>query len=234
MDDPADVRALARPLRDATDLDPLMERIGTARIVAIGEASHGTHEYYAWRAALTRRLVTERGFGLVAVEGDWPDCYRVNRSVKLRPGADVDPRDALDAFSRWPTWMWASDDVVVGPHPGRPAVEGVEGVARVLVGAGAQPHAAVDPVAVGPVALHRHDGEAALLDQPTGERRPPGVVLVGAVAGLADGHDACIADPLQQRVEVGRVAQRQGQVADALHGTTPRRPVRPSSRGRRT
>jgi erythromycin esterase-like protein len=107
-----DIRALARPLRDATGLDPLMERIGTARIVAIGEASHGTHEYYAWRAALTRRLIEERGFGFVAVEGDWPDCYRVNRSVRLRPGSDQDPRDALDAIDRWPTWMWANDDVV--------------------------------------------------------------------------------------------------------------------------
>ncbi|MCW2684369.1 MAG: Erythromycin esterase [Blastococcus sp.] len=107
-----DVRALARPLRDGTDLDPLLERIGDARVVAIGEASHGTHEYYAWRAALTRRLVEERGFGLVAVEGDWPDCYRVNRSVRLRPGADEDPRTALDAFSRWPTWMWANEEVV--------------------------------------------------------------------------------------------------------------------------
>ena len=101
-----------RPLRDPADLDPLLERIGDARIVAVGEASHGTHEYYAWRAALTRRLIEERGFGFVAVEGDWPDCYRVNRSVKLREGADEDPRDALDAFDRWPTWMWANDDVV--------------------------------------------------------------------------------------------------------------------------
>ena len=107
-----DVRALARPLRTPADLDPLMDRIGDARIVAIGEASHGTHEYYAWRAALTRRLIEERDFRFVAVEGDWPDCYRVNRSVRLRDGADEDPRDALDAFSRWPTWMWANDDVV--------------------------------------------------------------------------------------------------------------------------
>jgi erythromycin esterase-like protein len=106
------VRGLARPLRDPGDLDPLLERIGDARIVAIGEASHGTHEYYAWRAALTRRLIEERGFRFVAVEGDWPDCYRVNRSVRLRPGADEDPRDALDAFARWPAWMWANDDVV--------------------------------------------------------------------------------------------------------------------------
>ncbi|MGY1704914.1 erythromycin esterase family protein [Geodermatophilus sp. SYSU D00697] len=108
----AGVRDLALPLRDEGDLDPLLERVGDARIVAIGEASHGTHEYYAWRAALTRRLVTERGFGFVAVEGDWPDCHRVHRSVTLRPGADADPYDALDAFSRWPTWMWANDDVV--------------------------------------------------------------------------------------------------------------------------
>jgi erythromycin esterase-like protein len=107
-----DIRALASPLRDPGDLDPLLERIGDARIVAIGEASHGTHEYYSWRAALTRRLIEERGFGFVAVEGDWPDCYRVNRSVRLRAGADEDPRDALDAFSRWPTWMWANDVVV--------------------------------------------------------------------------------------------------------------------------
>src|SRR5215207_2137777 len=107
-----DVRALARPLGGEGDLDPLLERIGDAKIVAIGEASHGTHEYYAWRASLTRRLVEERGFRFVAVEGDWPDCYRVNRSVRLRPGAEEDPRDALDAFARWPTWMWANDDVV--------------------------------------------------------------------------------------------------------------------------
>jgi erythromycin esterase-like protein len=107
-----DVRALARPLRDEADLDPLLDRIGNASIVAIGEASHGTHEYYSWRAALTRRLIEECGFRFVAVEGDWPDCYRVNRSVRLRAGAHEDPRDALDAFARWPTWMWANDDVV--------------------------------------------------------------------------------------------------------------------------
>jgi erythromycin esterase-like protein len=112
MTDEDAVRALARPLRTPADLDPLLERIGDARVVAIGEASHGTHEYYAWRAALTRRLIEERGFRVVAVEGDWPDCYRVNRSVRLRDGADDDPRDALDAFARWPTWMWANYDVV--------------------------------------------------------------------------------------------------------------------------
>jgi erythromycin esterase-like protein len=108
----SEVRRIARPLETAAHLDPLLDRIGDARIVAVGEASHGTSAYYAWRAALTRRLVQERNFGLVAVEGDWPDCARVDRSVRLRPGGSEDPRAALDAFARWPTWMWANDEVV--------------------------------------------------------------------------------------------------------------------------
>jgi erythromycin esterase len=107
-DDPQDV---ALPLRHAGDLDPLMERIGDARVVCIGEASHGTHEYYAWRAVLTRRLVEEKGFALVGVEGDWPDCYRVSCSVTGSRSAPVDPRVALASFERWPTWMWANEEV---------------------------------------------------------------------------------------------------------------------------
>jgi erythromycin esterase len=109
------VRELARPLRTPADLDPLLDRIGAARVVLLGEASHGTHEYYAWRAALTHRLVTERGFSFVGVEGDWPDCYRVNCSVRLASssgsGADEDPREVLRGYERWPTWMWANEEV---------------------------------------------------------------------------------------------------------------------------
>jgi erythromycin esterase len=108
----SEVRADARPLAGPADLDVLLDRIGDARYVLLGEASHGTHEYYAWRAALTRRLVQERGFSFVAVEGDWPDCYRVHRSVTLAGDADEDPHEALRAFDRWPTWMWANSDVV--------------------------------------------------------------------------------------------------------------------------
>src|SRR5438874_12402688 len=78
----AAVRSLSRPLRSPADLDPLLDRIGDARFVLLGEASHGTHEYYTWRAALSRRLINEMGFSFIAVEGDWPDCYRVNRYVK--------------------------------------------------------------------------------------------------------------------------------------------------------
>jgi erythromycin esterase len=111
----AQVRELAGPLHDPGDLDPLLDRIGQARVVLLGEASHGTHEYYAWRAALTRRLIEERGFSFVGVEGDWPDCYRVNCSVTLASssasGAAEDPREVLRGYERWPTWMWANEEV---------------------------------------------------------------------------------------------------------------------------
>ncbi|MFG2088436.1 erythromycin esterase family protein [Spirillospora sp. NPDC048824] len=110
--DAEDVHGAALPLEYEEDLGPLLDRIGDARCVLIGEASHGTHEYYGWRAALTRRLIAERGFSFVAVEGDWPDCRRVGRSVTLAPGSPEDPRDALDAYERWPTWMWANQETV--------------------------------------------------------------------------------------------------------------------------
>ncbi|MGC9669492.1 erythromycin esterase family protein [Planosporangium sp. 12N6] len=107
-----DTRRLAAPLSDADDTDPVLARVGDARIVMLGEASHGTHEFYEWRALLTRRLIEEHGFSFVGVEGDWPDCERVDRSVRCREGAADDPREALEQFDRWPTWMWANEEVV--------------------------------------------------------------------------------------------------------------------------
>jgi hypothetical protein len=107
-----EVAALAAPLTDAGDLDVLLDRVGRARVVMLGEASHGTHEFYTWRAAISRRLIEEKGFSFVAVEGDWPDCDRVDRAVRCLPDAPADPRDALLAFERWPTWMWANEEVV--------------------------------------------------------------------------------------------------------------------------
>src|SRR5688500_2914024 len=105
--------ALAQPLASAKDLAPLLERIGDARYVLIGEASHGTHEFYRWRAELTCRLVAEKGLSFVGVEGDWPDCDRVNCYVKDYPGAGDNAEDVLHAFDRWPTWMWANREVVI-------------------------------------------------------------------------------------------------------------------------
>lgn len=108
-DDAVDIRDLARPLEGPDDLDPLLERIGDARIVLIGEASHGTHEYYHWRAELTKRLIAERGFEIVAVEGDWPDCHRIDRCA--RGLDDTSVLEVLHGFERWPTWMWANEEV---------------------------------------------------------------------------------------------------------------------------
>ena len=106
------LKSAALPLRTAADLDPLMERIGDSRFVLIGEASHGTSEFYTWRAELTRRLIAERGFTIIGVEGDWPDCFRVNRYVKARPDSGESAESVLHAFNRWPTWMWANREVV--------------------------------------------------------------------------------------------------------------------------
>ncbi len=106
------VRQRSLPLKSITDLDPLMERIGDARTVLLGEASHGTSDYYVWRSRITRRLIQEKGFSFVGVEGDWPDCYRANRYVKgLRKSGDS-ARSVLRAFDRWPTWMWANWEIV--------------------------------------------------------------------------------------------------------------------------
>lgn len=93
------------------DYDSLMELIGDARFVLLGEATHGTHEFYRERAEITKRLITEKGFTAVAAEADWPDAYRVNRYVR---GADDDPDcdRALCGFERFPTWMWRNTDVV--------------------------------------------------------------------------------------------------------------------------
>src|ERR1051325_1337233 len=107
-----ELRRAARPLGSARDLDPLMERIGDARFVLLGEASHGTSEFYTWRTDLSQRLIAERGFSFIAVEGDWPDCYRVNRYVRGVPDAGTSAEEVLHAFERWPTWMWANREVI--------------------------------------------------------------------------------------------------------------------------
>lgn len=93
------------------DLDELIHEIGHARVVMLGEASHGTSEYYTWRTAITRRLIQEKGFSFVAVEGDWPECYAVNRFIKGYQNAGSKVADVLQVFRRWPTWMWANWEV---------------------------------------------------------------------------------------------------------------------------
>ncbi len=126
------IRKAARPLRGAADdHDSLLQLVGDARFVLIGEASHGTHEFYRERAQITKRLIRELGFTAVAVEADWPDAYRVNRYAR-GGGDDADATDALAGFRRFPAWMWRNADVLdfigwLRAHndetgPGRPKV----------------------------------------------------------------------------------------------------------------
>ena len=125
MDAKQRARALSEIARAAVPLSfdegeyaPLLDAIGDARVVLIGEASHGTHEFYRERAAITRHLIEERGFCAVAVEADWPDAYRLNRYVLNLPAAggshepDQTAVDALRDFRRFPAWMWRNTDVV--------------------------------------------------------------------------------------------------------------------------
>lgn len=109
--------AAARPIAPSpaegpdADHDALLDLVGDRRVVLLGEGSHGTHEFYAARAAITRRLVDECGFDAVAIEGDWPDSDRVHRWIR-GVGGDWNARDALDGFRRFPQWMWRNADVV--------------------------------------------------------------------------------------------------------------------------
>ena len=107
-----DLRSVVHPLTGAIDqYDPLLDLIGDARFVLLGEASHGTHDFYRERVQITKRLILERGFTAVAVEADWPHALRVHRYVQ-GGGDDADAVEALGGFRRFPTWMWRNADVL--------------------------------------------------------------------------------------------------------------------------
>jgi erythromycin esterase-like protein len=106
------IRRYAVPLSGTpADFDALLRRVGDAHFVLIGEASHGTHEFYRIRAEITKRLIRDKGFTAVAVEADWPDAYRINRYVRRR-GDDPDATEALGGFRRFPQWMWRNADLL--------------------------------------------------------------------------------------------------------------------------
>lgn len=94
------------------DFAPLLRRLGDARVVMLGEASHGTHEFYRIRNEITKRLIVEHRFSAVAIEGDWPDAARVHAFVQGMDTADGDATEALAGFRRFPQWMWRNADVL--------------------------------------------------------------------------------------------------------------------------
>src|SRR5256886_16886173 len=106
------VREIAQPLSGGSDdYDALLALVGNARFVLIGEATHGTYEFYSERATITKRLITEKGFSILAIEADWPDSARVHRYVRSA-AADATADEALSGFRRFPTWMWRNTVVL--------------------------------------------------------------------------------------------------------------------------
>jgi len=113
--EPLQIRAIREHAHAVTDsrrdYEPLMKLVGNSRFTLLGEASHGTHEFYNKRAQITQWLIKEKGYSAVAVEADWPDAHRVNRYVQGL-SEDRDAVEALGSFRRFPTWMWRNRDVV--------------------------------------------------------------------------------------------------------------------------
>lgn len=108
----AQVRSAALPLEHASDLDPLIDRAKHARLVLIGEASHGTHDYYDLRSTVTKRLIAECGFSAVAIEADQPNCDAIDQCVRLADDATDNPEDVLREQRHWPSWMLANTETV--------------------------------------------------------------------------------------------------------------------------
>ncbi len=107
------IDALAREARpfDGKDFDELLGCIGDSSIVLLGEATHGTREFYRLRAEISKRLIVEKGFDAIAVEADWPDALRVSRYVQ-HGGGDMTSEGALSGFKRFPQWMWRNHEIV--------------------------------------------------------------------------------------------------------------------------
>lgn len=102
---------LAQPLETPSDLQPLVDFASRHEVVMLGEATHGSAEFYTWRSEITRRLIAEAGFSYIVVEGDWPDCFAINQFVKGYAEAPSSADQVLQNFKRWPTWMWANEEV---------------------------------------------------------------------------------------------------------------------------
>jgi erythromycin esterase-like protein len=107
----AAIQERAIPIRGARDLKPLIDQISQAKIVMLGEASHGTHEFYEYRRMIAEQLIENHGFNFISVEGDWPPCFELHRYVTGKSDK-TSVREVLRSFDRWPTWMWANTDVI--------------------------------------------------------------------------------------------------------------------------
>jgi len=207
------------PLKNSSaDYDRLLESIGESRFVLLGEATHGTHEFYHARSEITQRLIEEKGFHAVVVEADWPDAYRVNRWVR-GSGEDEDGVEALGDFQRFPTWMWRNAPVLefVGwlreSNDGRPEDQrtGFYGMDLYSL------HASIDAVLK---YLNRTDPEAARRARERyscfenfGED-PQAYGYLTARGGVDSCEDAAVAQLVEMRELAADLARRDGWLAE--------------------
>jgi erythromycin esterase-like protein len=207
----------AQPLTGAfEDFDAVVDAARGKRYVLLGEATHGTREFYQTRAHITERLLTEQGFDAVAVEADWPDAYRVHRYV-THHGADLDAAEALGDFARFPRWMWRNQEVkrfVTWLHEfngagGRPA--GFYGLD--LYSLNASVHAVIDYLErVDPPAAQRARTRYGCLWHFMEDPQEYGLA---AYSGLVDSCEAAIVRQLGElRESAQRYLQRGGYVAE--------------------
>lgn len=114
----ATLRGACTPLGEDRNFDAVLEQIGDASLVLLGEATHGTHEFYRYRAAISKRLIAEKGFDAIAVEADWPDALCIDRHIRLRSASarstdeEAGAHQALTAFQRFPRWMWRNAETL--------------------------------------------------------------------------------------------------------------------------
>lgn len=106
------IESKATELNTSSELDEIINNAADKRLMLLGEASHGTHEYYTWRDSISRRLIKEEGFSFIAVEGDWASLYELNRYVKNLEDAPGSAKEILQNFERWPTWLWGNEEVL--------------------------------------------------------------------------------------------------------------------------
>lgn len=100
----------AQPFEKRDQLLPLLEAMAERSHVLLGESTHGTAEYYRWRGEISKTLIQDHAFRFVVVEGDWADCYKLNRYVRHEPEAGASAREIMNTFDRWPQWLWANEE----------------------------------------------------------------------------------------------------------------------------
>jgi erythromycin esterase-like protein len=102
----------AIPILETSDLNSLIDVLNDEKYVLLGESSHGTSEFYKVRAEISKKLIVDKGFTFLAVEGDWPACQQLNRYIKGYNQEETNLLKMLRSFNRWPTWMWANEELI--------------------------------------------------------------------------------------------------------------------------